>query len=113
MRSPHRFGSILSLAVVAVASGGAADGVPNGWFEWPEVEAQAGSALDTSALNPQPAGALGRVIVRDGHFATTNGGRIRFWDTGDCGLMARVACLPCRPREVAPQRCRRNGAMAG
>ncbi len=72
--------------LVVLLSGGllsgsirAADSVPAGWFEWPAVEAQPGSPLDTSALNHKPAGALGRVVVRDGQFATTEGGRLRFW----------------------------------
>jgi hypothetical protein len=59
----------------------AADDTPDGWFEWPYVDAVSGSALDTSSLNHKPAGSLGRVVVRDGQFATTEGGRIRFWGT--------------------------------
>ena len=50
-----------------------------GWFEWPYAEPVAGSALDTSLLNEKPAGLHGRVQVRDGHFFTSDGKRLRFW----------------------------------
>ncbi len=50
------------------------------WISWPTLEPVAGSALDLSAMNAAPAGAHGRVIVKDGHFATAaDGQRIRFW----------------------------------
>lgn len=57
----------------------AAEPVPEGWFVWPAMEAKQGTALDGSGLNHHPAGALGRVVVRDGQFATELGGRLRFW----------------------------------
>lgn len=73
----------LAPALLALVSGSSlvlgADALPPGWFVWPAIEAQSGSALDSSALNHKPAGALGPVIVRDGQFATTEGGRLRFW----------------------------------
>ncbi|HEY5552057.1 MAG TPA: hypothetical protein VIK52_09220, partial [Opitutaceae bacterium] len=59
----------------------AADETPASWFEWPSVDIVPASALDTSLLNHKPAGSLGRVVVRDGQFATGRGGRIRFWGT--------------------------------
>jgi hypothetical protein len=59
----------------------AADDISAGWFEWPYVDAVPGSALDSSSLTHKPAGSLGRVVVRDGQFVTTEGGRIRFWGT--------------------------------
>jgi hypothetical protein len=58
---------------------GTAD-IPQGWFEWPYVEPQTGSALDTRPLNHVPAGARGRVVVKNGVFVTSKDGeRIRFW----------------------------------
>ena len=53
--------------------------VPDGWFAWPAVEPADGSALDTSSLNATPAGARGRITVRDGVFVDGAGERIRFW----------------------------------
>ncbi len=38
-----------------------------------------GSLVDLSALHPGPAGADGFIQVKNGHFATGNGKRIRFW----------------------------------
>ncbi len=65
---------------VAVADPAATTGASAGeWFEWPAVEPRAGTALDLAGLNARPAGALGRIGVRDGHFATADGTRIRFW----------------------------------
>lgn len=68
------------IAALPARAGAADDGVPAGWFVWPAVPPQPGSALDSSALNDKPAGARGPVAVRDGHFVTTGDGqRIRFW----------------------------------
>jgi hypothetical protein len=53
--------------------------IPEGWFVWPSVEPAAGSALDTSALNPAPAGASGRITTKDGAFVTKDGRPIRFF----------------------------------
>lgn len=70
----------LALLLSAVPlSAGAADRVPDGWFAWPAVEPVAGSALDTSALNTLPAGADGRIGVRNGEFVTSDGRPIRFF----------------------------------
>ena len=70
----------LALPSFSAASGSSAVEDHNGWISWPTVEPVAGSALDLSAMNAEPAGAHGRVIVKDGHFATaTDGQRIRFW----------------------------------
>jgi len=77
--------SVLSLSGAARA----ADAIPPGWFAWPYVEPQPGSALDTSDLNDKPAGARGAVIVRDGRFVTSGDGqRIRFWG---CNLSGNEA----------------------
>ena len=39
----------------------------------------AGSAIDVSRMNDEPAGANGRILVKDGHFAEANTGRrVRF-----------------------------------
>ena len=70
---------VLLNCIVLVSSMPAENSVPVGWFEWPAVEPKPGSPLDASSLNHKPAGALGRVVVRDGQFATTEGGPLRFW----------------------------------
>lgn len=69
----------------------AASPVPDGWFAWPTVEPAAGSALDVSALNAVPAGAAGRIAVRDGSFVTPDGKRVRFWGCNVSGGDAFVS----------------------
>jgi hypothetical protein len=69
----------LVAALLAAALPLAAAAVPAGWFVWPSVEPVAGSALDTSALNPVPAGASGRVTVKDGAFVAPDGKPVRFF----------------------------------
>ncbi|ACB75426.1 hypothetical protein [Opitutus terrae] len=76
MRSPVTLVFLLLMSATAVLG---AEAVPAGWFLWPAVEPQDGSALDASELNARPAGSLGRVEVRDGHFVTEQGGALRFW----------------------------------
>lgn len=49
------------------------------WLPWPAIEPIPGSALDLKNLNERPAGAHGFIEVRDGHFATSEGQRLRFW----------------------------------
>lgn len=68
----------LSVAVVLFSCSLPA-AVPEGWFVWPVVEPKAGTALDTSSLNPAPAGALGRVAVKDGVFVDGAGHPLRFF----------------------------------
>jgi hypothetical protein len=72
--------------------------IPAGWFPWAagDGDIAANSALDASTLGQTPAGSQGRVVVRDGHFATTaSGQRIRFFATnlgaGDCFIDADAA----------------------
>ncbi|MBE2214280.1 MAG: hypothetical protein IAE82_10450 [Opitutaceae bacterium] len=86
---------LLSSATFALATssgllhGADTPAVPAGWFAWPYVDPQPGSALDTSALNHKPAGAHGAVIVHDGVFKTADDGqRIRFWG---CNLSSNEA----------------------
>ena len=67
------------LAALLPLSSCARSAVPEGWFVWPMVEPAAGSALDTSALNPAPAGAAGRIAVKDGAFVTADGRPLRFF----------------------------------
>ncbi|MBE2214027.1 MAG: hypothetical protein IAE82_09170 [Opitutaceae bacterium] len=74
----------LALAVPAFAASAAAPLVPDGWFLWPAVEPADGSALDTGALNATPAGAHGRVAVREGVFVDGQGERLRFWGANLC-----------------------------
>jgi hypothetical protein len=81
--------------------------VPDGWFEWPYVEARPGSAVDTSPLNHKPAGSRGQVIVRDGIFVTANDGqRIRFWG---CNLSSNEAF----PDSAGADRMARRLAQGG
>ena len=71
---------LMTLGVSLPTAALAADEVPPGWFVWPSVQPVPGSALDTSVLNDKPAGAHGRIAVRDGVFVTSDdGARIRFW----------------------------------
>ncbi|PTY08868.1 hypothetical protein DB347_04670 [Opitutaceae bacterium EW11] len=78
-----------AFALFAVRNLTSAEPIPAGWMEWPYEEPKPGSALDTSALNGGAAGEHGRVVVRDGHFATEgDGARIRFWG---CNLSASEA----------------------
>lgn len=64
---------------LAAPVGAAAATIPDGWFVWPVVEPATGSALDTSALNPAPAGAAGRVTVQGETFLGPDGRPLRFF----------------------------------
>ncbi len=102
--------TILAFALAACGTRCAAAeaAVPEGWFPWPYVDPQPGSALDTSALNHRPAGAHGRVGVRDGVFVTLdNGERLRFWG---CNLSSNEA-FPAD--EAAARRIARRLAAGG
>jgi hypothetical protein len=82
MQSPRpslRPAFALAFLLVALPFTHAKPAAPEGWFAWPIVEPAAGSALDTSALNPAPAGAAGRVAVKDGTFVDGAGRPIRFF----------------------------------
>ena len=70
---------LFSLAAALSLSACAQSAVPEGWFIWPVVEPAAGTALDTSALNPAPAGASGRVTVKDSAFVSADGRPLRFF----------------------------------
>ncbi len=51
-----------------------------GWRPYSAAAAiEPGSALDLSAILPKPAGALGRVVVKEGRLAFDGGGRARFF----------------------------------
>jgi hypothetical protein len=81
--------------------------LPAGWFSWPYVEPQPGSALDTSGLNHQPAGARGAIIVRDGQFVTANDGqRIRFWG---CNLSSDEAFVDAATADRLARRLAQGG----
>ena len=90
IRLPHVFAVVAALLPSCLTtSSAAAAPIPDGWFAWPYVDPQPGSALDTSALNHKPAGAHGPVIVHDGVFVTSGDGqRIRFWG---CNLSSNEA----------------------
>jgi hypothetical protein len=71
------------------------------------VEPVAGSALDLSALNPEPAGAHGRVLVKDGHFATADDGRrIRFWG---CNISSEQNFLSAADADTLARRLAQGG----
>jgi hypothetical protein len=77
------------------------------WIPWPAVEPVAGSALDLSALNPEPAGAHGRVLVKDGHFATADDGRrIRFWG---CNISSEQNFLSAADADTLARRLAQGG----
>ncbi len=73
------FSRRLILAAAAVLAAPLLPAAPAGWFAWPVVEPAKGSALDTSALNPVPAGASGPISVKDGAYVTADGRPIRFF----------------------------------
>lgn len=54
-----------------------------GWYAFPGAKPAVfpgqGAAIDASFLQDAPAGKRGFVTVKDGHFAFTRGGRVRFW----------------------------------
>ncbi|MBK8479186.1 MAG: hypothetical protein IPL39_23775 [Opitutaceae bacterium] len=77
--SSFRLAVPLALAAAFPLAATAKPAIPDGWFVWPVVEPAAGSALDTSALNPAPAGASGRIGVKDGSFVTPEGRPLRFF----------------------------------
>ncbi|HEY4299527.1 MAG TPA: hypothetical protein VGM73_01555 [Candidatus Didemnitutus sp.] len=81
--------ALASFALAVAVSG--ADAVPAGWFPWPATEPVNGSALDASFLNARPGpDGLPRVGVSDGHFATPDGKRVRFWAAN----LAAVCAFP-------------------
>ena len=81
----------------ATLAGRAAGDWPAGWFPWPAVEPQPGSALDLSFLNPPPGpDGLPRVGVKDGHFATPDGQRLRFWGAN----LAAITAFPPTPADA-------------
>lgn len=84
----HRVLPLVALLSAGSLAHAAPAGVPEGWFVWPSVEPVDGSALDTSALNPTPAGAQGRVTVRAGEFVAGDGSPIRFWGVNFSGSNA-------------------------
>ncbi len=97
----------LALPSLSLAAGPTAPEDHSAWIPWPAVDPVAGSALDLSAMNPEPAGAHGRVIVKDGHFATaTDGRRIRFWG---CNLSSEQNFVPADQAEVLARRLAAGG----
>ena len=66
----------------------AADRTITDWFVWPSVEPASGSALDGSSLNLDGTHGLPRVSMRNGHFVTPEGQRIRFWGANVAGAEA-------------------------
>jgi hypothetical protein len=83
--------------------------VPEGWFVWPATEPRDGSALDASVLNIRPKnGQLPALAVKDGHFVTPDGQRVRLWG---CNLAATEA-FPATP-ELADfiARCLAKGGV--
>ena len=73
------FHAILLGTLPFMACASAKNSTPDGWFVWPVAEPAAGTALDTSDLNVSPAGASGRITVKNGLFATPDGRPVRFF----------------------------------
>jgi hypothetical protein len=73
------FHAILLGTLPFMACASAKNSTPDGWFIWPVAEPAAGTALDTSDLNTRPAGASGRITVKNGLFATPDGRPVRFF----------------------------------
>lgn len=98
---------VTCLAALPLAASAADDGVPEGWFAWPFGDVQPGTALDASVLNHKPAGAHGRVVVRDGVFVTeANGERIRFWG---CNLSSNEAFVDAASADRLARRLAQGG----
>ncbi|MCX7015176.1 MAG: carbohydrate binding domain-containing protein [Candidatus Sumerlaeota bacterium] len=89
---------LTALFLAGVETAGAVDETTPGWFPFviPSLDSSK-TPLDLSFLNPDPAGAKGRVRVADGHFVDGAGQRIRFLGTN----ATFDAALP--PKDLAPQ----------
>ena len=89
------------LLVVAPARGGLPPPPPTAWADWPTTwNADDPGELSAEALLDKPAGRLGGVVVRDGHFYTGDR-RVRFWGVN----LAFGANFPAH--DVADQLARR------
>lgn len=99
---------VLMVAFAGIASAALGeDAIPAGWFAWPYAEPIDGSALDSSSLNDKPAGAHGRIVVRNGQFVTSdNGQRIRFWG---CNLSSNEAFVDAATADRLARRLARGG----
>lgn len=85
--------AVVFVAWCACASAAAAD-EPSKPFSLP-WEAPNDAIADARFLLDPPAGKHGAIVVRDGHLAFANGGRVRFWGTNLSG----EGCFP--PKDVA------------
>ena len=91
----------LSLSLILVSCTPSPPELPvreHGWFAFamPDLDT-ARTAVDLSFLNEAPAGRLGFVTVRDGHFADGAGKRLRFFGTN----VTFASCFP--DKEIAPR----------
>ncbi|MCS7236865.1 MAG: hypothetical protein NZ899_01180 [Thermoguttaceae bacterium] len=89
------WGVMAALILLGLGGGMAAQEVPLEPFpvSWESLE---GSVIDLSFLLEAPAGRSGFIGIRDGHLASGDGQRIRFWGVNVSGR----GCLP--PKEHAP-----------
>lgn len=85
-------GIILVALVVGAASYGQVSLETPGWSDFviPGLELPAGSHVDLSALNPEPAGKHGFIRVKDGKFQDDRGVPLRFYGTNVTG----DSCFP-------------------
>ena len=97
---------LLAAAIPFAAAAPATSAIPDGWFVWPMIEPVTGSALDASALNSAPAGAAGRITVKDGRFVTPDGQRIRFWGTN---ITSNDAFPPAADADLLARRLAKGG----
>ena len=92
-----------TLLLLAAPSFGQVDSSTPGWFEFdvPGLDVPDGSPVDMSWLNAEPAGKLGFVQVKSGHFADGRGRPLRLYGTNVSG----DSCFPSQ--EVAPRLAKR------
>ena len=94
-RRPRSSAILLLLCLLSLSAAARAD---NAWppFHHP-WEAPKDAVADAGFLLDAPAGKHGRVVVRDGHLAFEEAGRVRFWATNLSGEGG------CPPKEVTPR----------
>ena len=75
----------LILIIVPTSSRATADGLPEGWFEFPMSGLDASLPdVDVSSMNHRPAAAGGFIRNENGHFVDSKGQRLRFLGTNLC-----------------------------
>ncbi len=84
--------ALLPALVAASVVSGQVDKTTPGWFEFdmPGLAAAAGTPVDMSGMNAEPAGKHGFVRIEDGHFVDGRGRRLRLFGTNVTG----DSCFP-------------------